>query len=110
MIVFRDEFSHLPIGDLPFDYSAVGEYHCLDLPALPAGWVEVTNDTSWGRLGNWQVVEDQGRKVLQQARLRKQGMPMLVAGDLHWRDVTMEVDFRLLSRHTEAGVLFRYLN
>lgn len=110
MIVFRDRFEEFPIGSLAFDYSAVGEYHCLDLPALPGGWAEVTNHTSWGRLGNWQVVEDRGRRVMQQARLRQAGMPMLAAGDLEWRDVAVEAEVRLLSPHTEAGVMLRYQN
>ena len=90
MRVFQDHFSDFPIGGLPFDYSAVGEYHCLDFPALPGGWVDTTNDTSWGRLGNWQVVEDGGRRVMQQARLREHGLPMLSAGDFRWRDISLE--------------------
>ena len=110
MTVFRDQFEQFPIGDLPFDYSAVGEYHSLDLPALPAGWADVTNHTSWGKLGNWQVVNDQGRKVMQQARLRAEGMPMLAAGDVRWRDVSVAAEVRLLSPHTEAGVMIRYAN
>jgi hypothetical protein len=108
--IFRDEFQEFPIGDLPFDYTAVGEYHCLDLPALPGGWVDATNHTSWGRFGNWQVVDDLGRRVMQQARLRAEGMPMLAAGDILWRDLTVEADLRLLSPHTEAGVMLRYAN
>ena len=110
MRVFQDHFSDFPIGGLRFDYSAVGEYHCLDFPPLPGGWVDTTNDTSWGRLGNWQVVEDGGRRVMQQARLREHGLPMLSAGDFGWRNLSVEVDIRLLSRKTEAGVLARYAN
>jgi hypothetical protein len=110
MTVFQDHFQAFRIGDLPFDYSAVGEYHCLDLPALPGGWADATNHTSWGLLGNWQVVDDGGRRVMQQARLRREGMPILSAGDLRWRDVTVEAEVRLLSRKTEAGVMIRYAN
>jgi len=110
MTIFQDQFARFPIGQLPFDYSAVGEYHCLDLPGLPAGWVETTNHTGWGALGNWQIVEDGGRRVMQQARLREHGTPMLAAGDLRWRDIVLESDIRLLSRKTEAGLLLRYEN
>ncbi len=110
MIVFRDQFEKFPIGDLPFDYTAVGEYHCLDLPALPGGWAEVTNHTGWGRLANWQVVLDGDRRVMQQARLRKEGMPMLAAGDPRWRDITLRVEVRLLAAAAEAGVAVRYQN
>ncbi len=110
MTIFQDHFARFPIGQLPFDYSAVGEYHCLDLPALPAGWVETTNHTGWGALGNWQIVEDAGRRVMQQARLREHGTPMLAAGDFRWRDIVLESDIRLLSRKTEAGLLLRYEN
>jgi hypothetical protein len=110
MRIFTDEFEGFPIGDLPFDYTAVGEYHCLDLPPMPGGWVDATNYTSWGRLGNWQVVEDAGRHVMQQARLRPEGMPILSAGDWRWRNVTVETDVRLLSRKTEAGLMVRYAN
>jgi len=108
--IFVDEFGSLPVGAIPFDYTAVGEYHCLDLPELPGGWVETTNDTSWGRLGNWQAVDDAGRRVLQQARLREHGLPMLSAGDFRWRDIAAEADVRLLSQKTEAGLLIRYSN
>jgi rhamnogalacturonan endolyase len=108
--VFEDRFEEFRLGGLPFDYTAVGEYHCLDLPRLPNGWVEVTTHTGWGRLGNWQVVEDGGRRVMQQARLREAGMPMLAAGDSRWRDLAVEAEVRLLSQHTEAGVMARYGN
>ncbi len=110
MRVFHDHFQQFKLGDLPYDYSAVGEYHCLDLPELPGGWVETTNHTSWGHLGNWQVVEDGGRRVMQQARLRREGMPMLAAGDSGWRDLALEAEVRLLSRHSEAGIALRYRN
>ena len=110
MRVFSDRFQDFQIGDLPFDYTAVGEYHCLDLPALPGGWVDATNHTSWGRLGNWQVVQDGDRRVMQQARLRREGMPILSAGDFRWRDVTVEADLRLLSGKTEAGIMARCAN
>jgi hypothetical protein len=110
MRAFTDRFGHFPVGALKFDYSAVGEYHCLDFPALPADWTETTNHTSWGRLGNWQVVDDAGRKVMQQARLRQDGMPMMVAGDVRWRDYELRAGVRLLSAKTEAGVMVRYAN
>ncbi len=110
MIVFRDRFDEFPIGALPFDYTAVGEYHCLDLPALPGGWVEATNHTSWGSLGNWQVVDDAGHRVMQQCRLREHGVPMLAAGDFQWRDLTLTAELRLVSPNTEAGVMLRYAN
>jgi hypothetical protein len=110
MRVLTDCFNQFPVGALRFDYTAVGEYHCLDFPAFPAGWRETTNHTSWGRLGNWQVVHDNGRKVMQQARLRQQGLPMLVAGDVRWRDYELRAQVRLLSRKTEAGVMVRYTN
>ncbi len=110
MRVFADQFQDFHIGDLPFDYTAVGEYHCLDLPPMPGGWVDATNHTSWGRLGNWQVVQDGGTRVMQQARLRAEGMPILSAGDFRWRDVTAEAGVRLLSRKTEVGLMVRYAN
>ncbi|MHC5035323.1 MAG: rhamnogalacturonan lyase family protein [Planctomycetota bacterium] len=110
MRIFKDDFSQFSIGALPFDYSAVGEYHCLDLPPLPGGWVETTNHTTWGRLGNWQVVEDRDRRVMQQARLREHGLPMLSAGDFRWQNLVVEADVRLLSRKTEAGLMARYAN
>ena len=110
MRVFSDRFDAFRVGALRSDYTAVGEYHCLDFPALPGGWVETTNHTSWGRLGNWQVVVDEGRKVIQQARLREHGLPMLVAGDLRWRDYEVCAQVRLLSRKTEAGIMARYVN
>jgi hypothetical protein len=110
MRVFDDRFSEFPIGALRFDYSAVGEYHCLDFPPLPGGWVETTNHTGWGQLGNWQVVEDRGTHVMQQARLRERGMPMLAAGGRRWQDVALEADVRLLSQKTEAGIMLRYAN
>jgi len=107
---FVDCLESFPVGPLRFDYTAVGEYHCLDFPPLPGGWVETTNHTGWGRLGNWQVVHDQGRKVMQQARLRQDGIPMLAAGDLRWRDYELRAQVRLLSRKTKAGVMARYVN
>ncbi len=110
MKIFRDEFNRFPVGALPFDYSAVGEYHYLDQPPLPGGWVEPTNSTTWDNLGNWQVVTDQGRRVMQQARLREHGLPMLSAGDHRWQDVVAEAEVRLLSPRTEAGLLLRYQN
>lgn len=110
MRVFEDRFGQFPVGDLFFDYTAVGEYHCLDPSPLPGGWVEATNHTSWGQLGNWQIIQDGDRKVLQQARLREAGMPMLSAGDFGWQNYVAEAAVRLLSPRTEAGLLLRYGN
>lgn len=111
MKVFRDEFDKFPLGELPFDYTATGEYHCLDFEPLPAGWVEPTNSTGWGSLGNWQIIDDNGRRVMQQAQLRgDNGMPMLAAGDFRWRHLALEAEVRLLTRHTEAGILLRSAN
>jgi rhamnogalacturonan endolyase len=110
MVIFEDRFQEFPIGNLPFDYTAVGEYHFLGLPCCPGGWVDATNDTSWRQLGNWQVVLEGDRRVMQQARLRTQGMPILAAGEGHWRDVVVEAEARLLSAKTEAGLMVRYAN
>ena len=52
----------LPLGDVPRQNNALGEFHCIRPDARYAGWYEPTIHWTW-RASNWRVGEDAGAPV-----------------------------------------------
>jgi|GEM_PF-3341365 len=107
--LFHDEFAELPVGPLPTDFSAIGEYHY----APPAGemgrWYEPVRG-GWGPHAPWVVLEDGGRHRLLQVHqgAAQRGPRLLVAGQSDWADYTLTVRLQPLRTDGWAGVVFRY--
>jgi rhamnogalacturonan endolyase len=110
--VMHDEFSHFAIGPFPYDpkHSAIGEYHYYPSQGYQGDWHDPVVWYGW--LGpTWIVTEDKGTKYMEQTRAQaamNDFWPLSVKGDECWRDYTLEVNIRLLSTYSHAGIVFRY--
>ena len=61
---------------------------------------------------SWLITEMDGDRYMEQMRVRnpltKNVSPLLVAGEVEWRDYTAQVKVRPLCTTEEAGLVFRY--
>ena len=107
--LFFDDFSALPVGPLPTDYSAVGEYHFLPPKGHMGQWYEPIRSYAWRGNAPWLVLEDDGRhRLLHTVGAGKPWARILVAGDDAWADYTLTVRLRPLRTDGFVGVCFRY--
>jgi rhamnogalacturonan endolyase len=105
--LFHEDFSAFPVGQLPYDYSPIGEYHCVIPEGYLGPWVELTTHHSWRRSVGWNIGEDGGRKHLEHVALREAIPSILAAGDPLWGDAELTVELRLPAREKAAGLAFR---
>jgi len=112
-ILLQDDFTSFPIGSFPYDHahSAMGEYHYYPVTGYTGQWYDPIVNANY-RGPSWLITEMNGTKYLEQMRVRnpltKNASPLLVAGDVAWRDYAAEVLMRPLSTAEEAGLVFRY--
>jgi rhamnogalacturonan endolyase len=104
-----ETFVALPIGELPYDYSPIGEYHFV-IPKGTGNWIEVSKYHAWRRnqVANWNVVEEDGNKVMEQSSLTPECLAILVTGEYSWMDYTLDIELRPLSTLGISGIIFRY--
>ncbi len=104
-----EDFSDFPIGNVSdAPYTALGEYHVIDPKYYQGNWHEATYWHGWKGLGNWRVVEEDGRHVMEQTLLSRDRIPMLVTGSEYWRDYRYTVEIRPFSLQAPVGVAFAY--
>ena len=108
-LLFED-FSSFPVGQLPYDYSPLGEYHCVVPEGHLGPWVELTTHHSWRRSVGWNIGEDRGRRHLEHAAVREAIPSMLAAGDPLWGDLVLDMELQVLSRDKAVGAAFRLRN
>ena len=115
--LFQDDFQDFPIGEFPYDreHSAIGEYHFYPADGYCGEWYDpVTNYNYTGP--SWIITESHKKHYMEQMRLETNNPhtmhPMLVAGDVEWKDYTFQADVRLLNTllEGEAGICFYYQN
>ncbi|MDQ1914918.1 hypothetical protein RAC89_31525 [Paenibacillus sp. GD4] len=110
--VMQDNFSQFAIGPFPYDpkHSAIGEYHYYPPEGNRGGWYDPVVYYGW--LGpTWIVTEDKGRKLMEQTRPQAAitaHWPLLVKGEVSWKDYTLEATVRPLSTRSHTGIVFRY--
>jgi rhamnogalacturonan endolyase len=103
-----EDFASLPVGPLPTDFSAAGEYHFYPPAGQMGAWYEPLRGF-WRPHAPWVVFEDDGRHRLLQAHGADVRPPrILVAGQADWRDYTLKVRLQPLTTDAPVGVLFRY--
>ena len=107
-IVFKDDFSDYTIGDLSAPLGAAGEYHVIDDRKV-GHWEQAVAHGGWKR-EPWKVVEEDGRRAMEQTLASERATPLLVAGDLHWSDYEFSARIRPLSFERPIGLAFRYRN
>jgi len=103
-----DDFSSLPVGPLPTDWSAVGEYHYVQPTGEMGPWHEPIRSYQWRGNAPWLVLEDDGRhRLLQTIGPGKNWPRILVAGE-DWTDYSVTVRLQPLRHDGFVGVAFRY--
>lgn len=108
-ILFRDDFSSLPLGKIPNDYTPWGEYHCRTDQGRAGAWIEATTHHSWAQSrGCWRVIMDGKRRVMEQQFWTQRSYPLLVTGNPQWWEYTARVELRMLSHAAPAGLVVGY--
>ncbi|MCC6446873.1 MAG: hypothetical protein IT210_25905 [Armatimonadetes bacterium] len=105
--IFHDDFASFPVGAFPCDYSPLAEYHWVDLSGYRGQWYEATIYHQWRDVPNWNAVEEDGSRWMEQSCLRDEHFPMLAAGDFLWSDYTLSARVHPLSDGL-MGLAFRY--
>jgi rhamnogalacturonan endolyase len=106
--LIHEEFLEFPVGPLPTDFTAAGEYHTLPMDRGMGIWHEPMRG-DWRPNSPWVVVEDEGaHRLLQTADESSRGPRILVAGDPAWKDYHITARLQTLKTNGSAGVLFRY--
>ena len=109
-----EQFRSFPVGVLPHDYTAVGEYHYRPASGHMGIWFEPNRDTSWGGKYCWVIRSVDGVRHLEQS-LSPEDLPwasttcpLLAAGDAEWADYTAAATVRPLFARHWCGIGFRY--
>jgi hypothetical protein len=105
--IWYDDYSNLPVGEYPQDYSALGEYHWPELEGETGNWNATTVHHSWRGSPSWIVTTEGGNKVLELASIRQRALPMIITG-ADWDDFALTTKFRPISTRGEFGIVFRY--
>jgi hypothetical protein len=118
----HEDFSDLPVGPFPSDYSPLGEYHYRPPLGRRGRWYQPTTSSGWRPHAAWLVFEgppaairrggdpqDRSRHRMLQTLLPDKRFPrILVTGDPDWSDYTLAVVLQPLRTDGFAGMLFRY--
>jgi len=112
VVLFEDGFGALPSGSLGSVVGAHAEYHYLPEVGAKGNWFIST--FSSGALSQlaWRIARHDGQPVLLQTYESKlpHSHPMVVGGDVLWRDYTVTVRFVPEADKGRCGVVFRYRN
>lgn len=112
-VVFKDQFSSLPTGQLQKVLWARAEYHYMPEGGPKGPWTIATYSSTIGSQRAWKVIVNDGKKGLLQSytpESDKHAHPMVVAGDAEWNDYLMLVRFKPMTDKGRSGVVFRYQN
>ncbi|MFQ6132494.1 MAG: hypothetical protein ACE5R4_10695 [Armatimonadota bacterium] len=109
VVLLADDFSDLPLGRIPNSYSPWGEYHCRTDQGRLGHWAEATTHYSWRHSGGaWRIIEDTGRRAMEQTIFTEASYPLIVTGEPDWRQYDVQVGLRLLSFAAPCGVVVGY--
>ena len=116
-VVFQDDFSAMNVGMISAGViGAEVEYHYFPQTAPHGNW-EVSCFRSDASQRAWWVLRENGfgAKLIYQASTSSRAdsaytHPMLIAGDVLWRDYTLSVTFAPESKANWSGAIFRYRN
>lgn len=109
-IVFFDGFEKFPTGDFPYDYSPLGEYHCVEPEGHRGNWLELTIHHSWRKSPGWLIGEENDNQFMEHAAVRKGEPSILASGDFNWQTYRLQVKMCLLSEQGFAGIAARLQN
>ncbi len=108
---FTEDFTNFPLGQLPYDYSPTGEYHCIVPKGMPEPWVELTTHHKWRFTVGWWSGEEHlksgSTRFLEHCAEREE-IPSIYALPKHLiADGQIELDCSLNSLRQNAGFAFR---
>jgi len=110
--LLEDDFSAYRAGLFSSVVGAHTEYHYLAEAAPKGNWAVSTFRSSVPSQRAWRIVEARGEAAMAQTYNNRYNFyhPMLVAGDVAWRDYTMAVQFEPQTEDKQRGLVFRYRN
>lgn len=112
--LFYENFRSYPLGAVPFDYTALREYHFF-MPDT-GRWYEGTLHNKWRSTskGNpkerWTIVDEDGEAAVEQPTLYEGVPPLFLTGDFEWNEYTLKAKMRPLREDGRAGLVFLYQN
>lgn len=116
-VLFQDNFKDFQIGEFPYDkgHTAMGEYHYIVNEGYAGNWVDpVCNYTYNGSGASWIITEDEGKHFMEQMRLidnkPHKTHPILMTGDIHWKNYTISARVRLFNTSGCTGIGFNCQN
>ncbi|QHT61362.1 hypothetical protein GXP70_16295 [Paenibacillus lycopersici] len=110
--IVDEQFKSLPLGYLPTDITAIGEYHYYR-PGDTGIWYEPNKDTSWTGRKCWMIKEREGIRELEQGMYVEActTIPMLVTGEREWRNYELGATvWPLRAAGSDCGIGFRYMD
>ncbi len=110
--LMADDFSAYRAGLFSSVVGAHTEYHYLPEAASKGNWSVSTFRSSVPSQRAWRIVAVDGQAAMAQTYDNRFSFyhPMLVAGDLEWRDYTMTARFSPQTLEKQRGIIFRYRN
>ena len=113
VFLVQEDFRDFTIGEFPYDrdHSAMGEYQYIPDTGRSGRWYDpVCNHTYNGTGPSWIITEQDGIHSIESMRIEKNRphrmFPTLETGERCWRDYTVSVTMRRLSRKGTAGIVF----
>lgn len=112
VVVFQDDFSSYASGIWMGAIGAEAEYHYLPQTAPVGNWCVSTYRSEPESQRAWRIEGWGGQRMLamEYDNKWKDMHPIVVAGDVRWRDYTVEAVWAPSSEKGYSGILFRYRN
>ncbi|MCE5271477.1 hypothetical protein LLH00_09370 [bacterium] len=107
-VVFEDDFSACPAGDLSAEYTAVQEYHWVPKTPSWGPWNEASHWMAWDG-PSWSVRAGKSGQVLHQNNeaLLEDSNPLVLTGDPLWTDYALEVELAPQATSEPVGIVYR---
>ena len=111
-VLLSDDFSGYSHGLFSPVVGAHMEYHYLPESAPKGNWAVSTFRSSVPSQRAWRVVEAEGHAAMAQTYKNTYSFyhPMLISGDVAWRDYSVVLRFAPQTEDRRCGLLFRYRN
>ena len=112
-ILLEDNFTDMPAGALCSVVGAHTEYHYLPQSAPIGNWAISTFRSEIDSQLAWKAFRENDVPLLAQTYFNKKYIhfhPMIVAGDIAWKDYTFTTKFSPEMHEKRSGIVFRYRN
>ena len=112
-VLFREDWRAFPLGHLPCDETARGEYMCRVVPDAPNGWYQAGRELNIRPPENrdlsfWRVRRSGKGRAVEQPDVTPGECLILTTGEKPWRDVSVSARVKA-SGERSAGLIARYV-